>query len=210
MKSSENYENIANTLSHSRLATYKKFAKDQHHALLLYRWNLQISSALLECLAMCEISMRNAVATAIQSTYGDKWAWNTAFLTSLQKNAKEPLVKINEKFDAIDKIIPELPFYFWQSIFTARFDSKIWQHALVATLPNADHSDLKHLRETVFNDLEKIRKLRNRIAHHEPVFNRNLSDDYKRIVKIIEYRCQDTAKWVHSWQKVTLLLQERP
>lgn len=47
MKSSENYLNFKNTLSHPRLATYEKFAKDAEQALSLYQWNLQISSGFI-------------------------------------------------------------------------------------------------------------------------------------------------------------------
>ncbi|WII95213.1 hypothetical protein LU276_09505 [Moraxella haemolytica] len=66
------------------------------------------------------------------------------------------------------------------------------------------------MRTEVFDNLEKIRKLRNRIAHHEPIFNRNLQGDYKRIIKIIGYCSQDTAEWVKSWQRVVELLKIKP
>lgn len=37
MKSSENYPNVKNALSHPRLATYEKFTKDAEQALSLYQ-----------------------------------------------------------------------------------------------------------------------------------------------------------------------------
>lgn len=209
MKSSENYQSIKNSLSHSRISTYEKFSTDTELTLKLYSWNLQISSALFECSAVCEVVIRNAISNAIQVIYGSKWAWDNTFIASLPKNTKETLLKINKTFTTIDKIIPELPFYFWQNLFTARFDNKIWKHCLKNTLPNANHGNLIKLRESVFYDLENIRKLRNRIAHHEPIFNRNLQGDYERIIKIINYCSIDTADWVKSWQRVGELLKSR-
>jgi hypothetical protein len=37
-------------------------------------------------------------------------------------------------------------------------------------------------RKLIYDDLEQIRRLRNRIAHHKPIFTRNLSDDYQKIL----------------------------
>ncbi|MFC0820705.1 Abi family protein [Moraxella marmotae] len=196
-------------MSPARLATYENHAQNLEQALDLYHYNLQISSSLLECLAVCEVAIRNRVANALTAVYGDGWAWNSTFLASLPNNARTTLKQINEKYATIDKIVPELPFFFWQSMFTARFDYKIWQQHLVTALPNANHDDLAKLRAKVFDDLEKIRKLRNRIAHYEPIFGRNLSADYQRIIKIIGYCCQDTKAWVLTWQNVDKTLRCR-
>lgn len=210
MKSSENYENIKITLSPARLATYEAFTTSSKQALELYYWNLQMSSALFECLAVCEVVVRNTVAHALKATYGDNWVWNNTFLLSLKDNAKETLTKINVKFDDIDKIVPELPFFFWQGIFTNRFDSRVWQHQLRQIMPNSSYDNLRVFRKSVFDDLDRIRKLRNRIAHHEPIFNRQLTIDYEIIIRIIGYRCQDTAYSLQSRQRITSLLDSKP
>jgi hypothetical protein len=39
-----------------------------------------------------------------------------------------------------------------------------------------------------------LRDLRNRIAHHAPVFNRNLTADYQKILKVIGWMCADTPR----------------
>lgn len=208
MKSSEIYPNIKNVLSHSRLATYEKFTQDTEQALNLYQWNLQISSALFECLAVCEVVIRNAVANAIQAEHGTDWAFNVRFVRSMQQNRRDELLDVRQ--ETTEQTICELPFVFWQGFFTARFDDEIWQKHWAVALPNAKHTDTKTMRAEVFENLEKIRKLRNRIAHHEPIFNRNLQADHKRIIKIIGYCCQDTAQWVQSWQRVDGLLTIKP
>lgn len=208
MKSSENYPNVKNALSHPRLATYEKFTKDAEQALSLYQWNLQISSALFECLAVCEVVIRNAVANATQAEHGADWAFNVRFVRSMQQNRRNEL--LNARQETTEQTICELPFVFWQGFFTARFDDEIWKKHWAVALPNAKHADLATMRTEVFDNLEKIRKLRNRIAHHEPIFNRNLQGDYKRIIKIIGYCSQDTAEWVKSWQRVVELLKIKP
>ncbi|OAV13265.1 DUF1526 domain-containing protein [Moraxella catarrhalis] len=91
-------------------------------------------------------------------------------------------------------------------MFTARFDNKIWNDHLQIVLPNA--KDAK-IRGEIFNDLERICKLRNRIAHHEPIFQRNLNLDYQITIRLIEHRCSDTAAWVRYWQSVDLALRNK-
>lgn len=208
MKSSENYPNIKNALSHPRLATYEKYTQNTEQALSLYQWNLQISSALFECLAVCEAVIRNAVANAMQAEHGADWAFNVRFVRSMQQNRRNEL--LNARQETTEQAICELPFVFWQGFFTVRFDDEIWKKHWAVALPNAKHADLQAMRTEVFENLEKIRKLRNRIAHHEPIFNRNPQGDYKRIIKIISYCSQDTADWVKSCQRIDELLKIKP
>lgn len=48
----------------------------------------------------------------------------------------------------------------------------------------------------VYSELELIRKLRNRIAHHEPIFQRNLATDFQKIHDLIAVRFPITAAWM--------------
>tara|TARA_B100001093_G_scaffold470170_1_gene491459 strand:- start:156 stop:374 length:219 start_codon:yes stop_codon:yes gene_type:complete len=69
---------------------------------------------------------------------------------------------------------------------------------------------VQQLREKIFNDINPIRKLRNRIAHHEPIFARNNQDDYNIIYELISYRDTITADWMQDIQNVTQLIARRP
>ncbi|HAJ6026767.1 TPA: hypothetical protein HMV45_25905 [Escherichia coli] len=55
-----------------------------------------------------------------------------------------------------------------------------------------------------------VRKLRNRIAHHEPILNRNLEDDFATIKRIITYRCQHSLEWMLKNQVLLPLLTLKP
>jgi ribosomal protein L32E len=52
--------------------------------------------------------------------------------------------------------------------------------------------------------------LRNRIAHHEPVFTRNLADDYQRIHDMIAWRSPTAAAWMDGKQTVMTLIAQKP
>lgn len=67
-----------------------------------------------------------------------------------------------------------------------------------------------HHRKSIFDDLNQIRRLRNRIAHHEPIFARDLAADFQTIQRLIKARCQVCADWMVSEQQVIELLRSRP
>jgi len=106
---------------------------------------------------------------------------------------------------------PELKFVFWQKMFTSRHDQRLWSAQLTRVLPNLGQPQPVGLaRLAIYEDLEEIRKLRNRIAHHEPVFSRDLSTDLDRIVKLIALRCKITAEWMLRIQQASQLIAQRP
>ena len=98
-------------------------------------------------------------------------------------------------------------FVFWQKMFTSRYDVRLWDVHLRRVLPNlATVKTVAVLRKEIYADLEHVRFLRNRIAHHEPIFRRNLNDDLDKITALIRFRCQLTADWMMLCQRVTRLL----
>lgn len=213
MKSSVNLENIKKTLSEPRLSTYEKQTDTLKNALDLYRWNAQVSSALFDCIAMCEVVLRNAVSEAIcSSSFGDKWVWNTTFAGHFPLEIRQTLHKLarKRKIKTLDRAIPELTFIFWQSVLTSRFDNNIWNDNLFAVFPNVVNSDVAVVRQAIYTQMGQVRSLRNRIAHHETITKRDLQNDFETIVQLINYRCTDTANWLMENQQVTHLLANRP
>lgn len=213
---------IRKTLSAPRLGRYedkvRALGKDDLVALDLYVWNAQLSGALLAPLHITEIAIRNAVAEALSYTYGDRWPWSEGFLRSLPviKSGYSALTDLNKacwKAETTGKVIPELNFVFWQAIFTKRHDKRLWRSYLLKVFPNLDQTqDIKDYRQSLYSDLGEIRMLRNRIAHHEPIFERDLQADWDRIVRLIEYRSRPTVDWMldNSKSHVETLLENKP
>lgn len=205
------------SLSHARIATFENAVVlagcDDPAALGLYAWNASVSGALFGPLQVCEVVLRNAVSDALSKVYGESWPWNATFEGSLPLQRKIELNNSLNKngINTTGKLIPELSFFFWQSMFTARHDSRIWIPHMDAVLPNLDKSlSIQAKRLHVYNELDQIRVLRNRIAHHEPIFSRNLLDDYNKIIDVIKFRCVVTASWLDSYQLATNTIKVKP
>lgn len=222
MPSRANVNAIRQALSPARLSTFEQHQVapgkqlTQEEALQLYTWNVQVSSALLNPLHICEVAIRNTVAEAIETRFGPRWPWSSGFERSLPNpqrgyNPRRNLQDARSNQQTTGKVIPELNFVFWQRMFTSRFDQRIWQNQIQTLFPNApSHATESQIRNMAYSELDKIRGLRNRIAHHEPIFSRNLLDDFQRIEELIRWRCDETANWMLRNQQAKKLIQARP
>lgn len=212
-------QHIKDALSAPRIGTYETATTGVPAlpaALALYAWNAQISAAMLVPLHICEVVIRNAVSDALTAEHGAQWPWAQALERSLPApsrgfNPKEELRRARSGKPSTGQVIADLKFVFWQKMFTGRFDGRIWNPHLFVVLPNLDRSkSVQSLRKTIHDDLEVLRELRNRIAHHEPIFQRNLQLDLTKIEELIAFRCIDTAAWMLANQEVQTLITTKP
>jgi hypothetical protein len=213
-------EAVTRALSVDRLRTYELAVAALapcHTPLDLYLWNANISAAFLIPLHLVEVVTRNAVADALTTVHGPQWPWWQGFTDSLpcpaggyspRRELQRVALRCNSR---TADVIPALSFVFWQKIFTRRFDTRLWSRCLFSVLPGADTSTPWHVtRACMHDDLEQIRRLRNRIAHHEPIFARALADDLAAIQRVVRLRCALTAEWLAELEAVSALLPERP
>ncbi|WP_416421970.1 hypothetical protein RAM80_18810 [Pseudomonas sp. App30] len=204
-----------------RMQTYETSARAAgraaDEALALYAWNARIGGALLTPLHMCEVVIRNAVADALEAVHGSRWPWNPGFERSLPRplgpgyNAVADLQTTRARAKSTGDVIANLKFVFWEKTFTSRHDTKIWDPYLRQVLPNLDErASLSTHRKQIFDNLNQVRLLRNRIAHHEPIFMRNLLDDFQTIQRLVEARCRTSSEWMLAQQQVLELLAMKP
>jgi len=105
--------------------------------------------------------------------YGARWPWNTTFIHSLPAprgttyDPQRDLAQTRKREQTTGKVIAELKFAFWQSMFTARHDVRVWNHQILTLFPNATGMTAAQLRGRIYSDLDAARKLRNRVAHHD-------------------------------------------
>ena len=218
---------IRKSLSAARMGTYECVADNAGNqitpkvALDLYAWNAQVSAALLAPLHICEVVVRNAISEALEAQYGSDWHQSKGFEQSLPRpsvgyNQQKDLQDSRNRLQAagtltIGKIIPELKFVFWQKMLTSRHDLRLWNVYLTQIFPNLPSGQsISQSRQLLYEDLELIRKLRNRIAHHEPVFKRNLADDFQKVADLVALRCSVTATWMLQNQQASTLIAIRP
>lgn len=212
-------DDLPRVFSEPRFATYLRVtANDRERALALYEWNLRISAAFVVPLQVCEVATRNGVAEAIVKVHGENWPWSNGFRRSLPRPKRErdydpgrDLASVALHQPTAGKVVAELRFAFWERLFTVGQDQRLWEPHFREVFPGApDGLTIPEARAKAFDDLQAIRKFRNRIAHHEPIFTRTLHTDHRRIMEMIGWRSPAAVDWVDRIQDVTRLIPEIP
>jgi hypothetical protein len=205
-------------ISAPRYGTYSRACgNDAVAALRLYHWNAQTSACFLFPLHIFEICIRNAAATAIERYYGADWPWSVAFRTSLPDpirphfSPSREIEQVASRHSTAGKVIADLKFAFWVSLYTSRHDGRLWNSNLHREFPHLPTgATVRTARNTIHTAADRLRELRNRIAHHEPIFKRDLIKDYTVILETVTYRCTHSASWMNRSQQVSNLLTLRP
>lgn len=206
---------IRETLSAPRSDTYiAATGGDTVKAVELYGWNARVSAAFMLPAHFAEIATRNAAADVLEHVYGRDWPWNPTFEASVPNTGlykpRRDLQKVRDRNPTTGKVIAELKLVFWQKLFTVRHDVRLWEPHIAWAFPHAPTMPAASLRDRIYQDLESLRRLRNRLAHHEPVFTQNLLNELTRTLDLIELRNRSTSDWVRAMEDVTATVAERP
>ena len=202
---------IQTALSSERFGRYlNDCTNDINRACNLYTWNMAISGAFLPWLNITEVVLRNRIHTVLTSIHGPEWPWESGFEKTLPdpRQGFNPLAELKasrKKYDnsrQTGKVIADLKFAFWQRMPTKKQLLPLWNKHLYTAFPYADPSrSIDANRKMLYDYIEQIRGIRNRIAHHKPIHNRNLNDDYDKILKFISTaHSKNFIDWLKSGQ----------
>lgn len=217
--SEQQINEIETILSNPRFARYVAYtAGNRRKAMRLYCWNTDISASFYHLLHYCELSVRNAAVEAIEIEFGLNWHRNVGFERTLRTlnhgrgyQPRKNLQNCARGGATAGQVVANLNFVFWQYVFTAGQDGRLWNNHLTNVFPGHNATmTVAQNRAQVYNDIEQVRKLRNRIAHHEPIYARNLMSDKEAICRLIRLRCPNTEQWLDTIQTVNDFLACRP
>lgn len=173
-------------LSPARFGAYLAAAGgDRRVALDLYEWNATISAAFQHDLAHLEVALRNAYDAAIVANTPagqPHWSsdpsrlfppvWRTAQNGTRIDANRAPREQIERATREAGtnapsgKVVAELTFGFWRYLSTTAHHHPLWIPYLhKAFTPGTS-------RPAVDQPVGRLHKLRNRVAHHEPLLRR--------------------------------------
>jgi len=173
------YSDFEHIMSVARMNRYL-IASDNNSkkAMTLYRQNLRLSQELFTIISCFEIALRNAIDKQYISQYGNEWLRDSClsggiFDTQNCRYSKEvvskAVAKLSDRYTHT-KLLAEMDFGFWRYLF-AQPQFRAGGQSLLRIFPSKPTSTpaIQYNHSFVFNQLEKINTLRNRIAHHEPI-----------------------------------------
>lgn len=197
MRDAQINDAIARALSRSRLDKYlRATGSDLDLAIGLYERNTRLAESFYTPLQALEICFRNHLDLELSARYGEDWMRNEA--APLNRWAQ---ISIQDAISDLRKarlditpgaIVAELHFGFWISLLAPQYDASLWREACFrAFMENGRHL----ARKRVHGRFNAIRRFRNRIAHHEPIFHADLCMVHEEILDTMTWMCRHTAAW---------------
>lgn len=173
------YQEFENIMSSQRMSRYlSACGGNSKRAMTLYRLNLHLSQELYTVISCFEIALRNAINKQCLNTLGNDWLKNGVLPGGIFDNQhcrltkdtiSEALRKLNSQYSH-NKLVAELGFGFWRFMF-APHQYTATGRTLLHIFPAKPTStpSVQYNQTFVFNQLAQLNKIRNRIAHHEPI-----------------------------------------
>lgn len=195
----------------ARTGRYKKARQgNEVRAAADYSRNMLLAEAMMPMLNVLEIALRNALNGRLVQLYGreDWWvAWDGkprfARLLKSIEDVKSKLAARKERVTP-DKILAELTFGFWSSLFNAQLQAELWKSLRLA-FPRCPKDQRK--RHTVSAALNQVRDLRNRVFHHEPLLwlTPDLFEQHGRGVKVINWLDPQLGAWLRRHDRLAAI-----
>jgi hypothetical protein len=172
--------NFERLVSKPRLDRYRPQNRDDLETIVNYLWNVALSEALLQGVSAVEVGFRNSIHRTLTAELGTAyWFWPYLHPEELDHFTRDwiKLRRALQDRPSPGKAVANQTFGFWQRIFHVRYDG-FWSANRSRLLwdvfpyhPRSGTSPADWLtRNKVASHTKLFVDLRNRVMHHEPIF----------------------------------------
>ncbi len=191
---------IENSFSSERLLRYVMWGGGETQAALdLYALNTRLSEVLYTPLQTLEVVLRNHIHIVMTESYGTDWMQdaNVVQIENQRKQVDQALEELHSERKIITpgRLVAAVTFSFWTAMFSPAYEA-LWQQTLHKIARRADGRGLR--RKDFSGALTRIRLLRNRIAHHEPILHWDLPKHYGNMLQITGWLSPAAEDWCVS------------
>lgn len=213
-------DDVARWISQRRFDEYLDATHDDSEAARrLYEWNVSVSGAFFELICHVEVALRNSVdavlsrlEVATSARVGESAGWWFASATFLKETElvfyRTACRHLSNRANMAsrDKVLASMTFGIWDGIFGSAYEQLFRKH-LVYVFP---HRSAGFTRATVKQNLLALKNLRNRIAHHQPIFDLPLDERFGQAMDVLRWISPDLEEWVRDLCRVPELLERKP
>lgn len=220
------FSDFEKVISANRLKRYlNACGGDKRKALLLYRLNLRLSQEMFTVISYYEIALRNAIDQIMAKSLGTDWLRDSirsggVFDDPLFSGTTRIISKAYNELNANGKYSPSkmlsaMEFGVWKYMFSST-QYRATGRILLRIFPNKPKSSaaMQYNNLFFFNELDAVNRLRNRIAHHEPIcFMQNLENistaylksSYARVILLFKWMGIDAKSLIYGLDHITQL-----
>lgn len=201
------YEDFENIISVERMRRYLDACNgDTRKAMTLYRYNLQVSQEMFTIVSCFEVALRNAINRKLSEFLGKEWLKDSIseggiFTMPILRKTHDIIANAHHRLQlshcySHTKLLAEMDFGIWKYMFSP-IQYRITGRNLLSIFPNKPKSSAtaQYNQSYIFNELDKVNSLRNRIAHHETICFASNSSSI------------DTAYIINTYTKITTLFK---
>ncbi len=175
------FSNFQSIVSEARLQRYLSACEgNRSKAKTLYRYNIKVSLALFAVIGAFEIALRNAIDKAMRERFGKDWLRDAILPAGIFdvpqcrdhakiiRSAYERLKRHNQYTHT--NLLSKMEFGIWKYMFSSP-QFRATERILLKIFHNKPTSSrtIQYNNAYIFNELDRINSMRNRIAHHEPI-----------------------------------------
>jgi hypothetical protein len=197
------FQEVFNSLSRERLLPFREKYSSDYEVFKSYCWNIQLSQSLYPLLHFPEVSLRNAIHSA-GCVYFKKKEWiQDEKIIFDPRDIKDISMAISRFPEGKQKafypgdLVAALTFGFWSGLLKKEYEVLLWHPLIEKVFPNCPSRH--RTRKNISIILNNIRKLRNRVFHHEPIYNDHaLPKTHEQIYEVL------------GWVNENLVIVTRP
>ena len=213
------YKEFENIISAQRMRKYLvACGGDTKKAMTLYRYNLELSKEMFTVISCFEVALRNRIDNVLVNHLGNEWLKDSILrggifnVDTRVANTKKIIEKaynglLKDGKYSHHKLLAEMEFGIWKYMYAAP-QYALTGNVLLDVFPNKPKTtvNIQFDNSYVFRELDYINKLRNRIAHHEPIcFNKNQNLDltyvknrHSRMIWLLQWMNIDSASLLYG------------
>ena len=219
-------EDIASILSKERL---KKYYERVGHgnstkAIDLYCWNHQIGAAFNVSLQQFEVCLRNSISIAMRAAFGLDWFMSnrlrgyTSDIRILIEKAYDKAKENRSGFTPAEgDFIAASSLSLWRELSKPAF-APFWSKRITLSFPHMPSAaNERKALEDIHGRIQRLAKLRNRLAHHEHVLGSHkekvgqmLYDRHTDMFTLTEWMSPSFAAWMRQRDRLQELVSECP
>jgi hypothetical protein len=177
----------------------------------LYDWHAELASASFAAIHHFEVIVRNAIDDVLgegQPQEPLRKTWLLDFDTLQPGAVKQVIVAVERagsgKPITRGRVVAGVPFGFWTSLFTKHYE-ELWRQRLRRAFPHGAPE-----RRDLAAPMERIRRLRNRVAHHDCLLAQDVGAVSREMFGIVALIDPFALAWLEGRTRIGVLLEEMP
>ena len=220
------YSAFESVMSPKRMSRYLNACDgNKRKAQTLYRLNLRLSQEMFTVICCYEVALRNAIDRKVSTLLGPDWLRDAIqpggiFDSPLFYRTTRIMHKVYNELVAsgkysCSKMLSAMEFGVWKYMFSAP-QYRATGRTLLEVFPYKPRSSIakQYNIKYIFNELDAVNRLRNRIAHHEPICflqdhdiisTNYLQNCYKRILSLFSWMGIEAKSLLYGLDHVQIL-----